>query len=63
MLWNIFKRFYESKEITLRIINRMVSSAEKKKLFAEDDISKLAVIKSNDTVGRKVLLSNRGIKT
>ena len=41
----------------------MVSSAEKKKLFAEDDISKLAVIKSNDTVGRKVLLYNRGIKT
>ena len=31
-----------------------VGSGEKKKLFAEEDISKLHVIQSNDTVGRKV---------
>lgn len=43
-------------ESLVEINNRMVSGAEKKKLFAEDDISKLAVIKSNDTIGRKYLM-------
>jgi len=33
-----------------------VGSGEKKKLFAEEDISKLHVIQSNDTVGRKYLM-------
>jgi len=28
----------------------------KKKLYAEDDISKLAVIKSNDTIARKYMM-------
>jgi len=33
-----------------------MSAIEKKKLFAEEDIGKLAVIKSNDTIGMKYLM-------
>ena len=36
---------------------RMTGEKEKKKkLYAEEDISKLAVIKSNDTIARKYIM-------